>query len=215
MVKFVAVLVAFAFFFTSTCSVFAIESTQTPRTKRDILKQIRTTSSEKRDEKTEALKEKLASKTAQLKGRFLKFKDQKKAERAERINENLNKINEKRIKQMSKHLEKMKKLLARLSSWVEEQGKKGKDTTEAKTAIEKSKQAIDKAQTAVNEQKSKDYSLEASSEAKIKDEAKAMRDKLHQDLSSTRKLVIDAKQSLANAIRVAAKTLGGLKGNGK
>ena len=48
-----------------------------------------------------------------------------------------------------------------------------------------------------------DYTIEATKEATIKTDARAVRDKLHTDLKATRKLVIEAKQAVGNAIRVA------------
>lgn len=150
-----------------------------------------------------------ASKAAVLKANLLKFKDQKKAALVEKINDTLAMINKKRTDQMNKNLDTMSKILSRLETYVNELT--GKDTTDAKKAIADAKSAITIVRTAVDAQSKKDYTLEATSEAIIRTDAKAARDSLHKDLKATRKLVIDAKQAVAYAIEVAAITVKGNK----
>lgn len=149
------------------------------------------------------LKEKIASRHAELKARLERFRDQKKATAAARISENLNKINDKQTDQMLKHLDKMTAILDKLEGRVERGTPDIKDPAKARVAIASASAAIASAEAAVKAQAEKDYTLTGSSEATIRAEAKAMRDKLHADLQAVRKLVIDAKQAVANAIRVA------------
>lgn len=163
-------------------------------------------------ERLETRKENIASRTAALKTRLAKFKDQKKADRVEKFNENLNKINENRTNSMLKFIDRMSEILAKVEARVN--SVTDKDTSSAKAAIAEAKTKIDTAKAAVEAQAGKDYTITVSTETKVKDDAKVVKESLHSDLQSVKQLVTDAKQAVANAIRVAASTLGGV-GNGK
>lgn len=139
--------------------------------------------------KIENRQEIIASKAAQLKLKIQAFKDQRKAERVQRISDNLNKINTNRTEQMSKNLEIMTDILNKL-------GSSGGQTSSASAAITNAK-------TAVTVQAQKDYTIQVTTEAKAKIDAKATYDQLATDLQTTRKLVIAAKQSLMEAIQAA------------
>lgn len=140
----------------------------------------------------ELTKEKLASKAAALKSKLQAFKDQKKALLAERINANLNVINQNQTRQMQKNLGIMSAILDKLEA------RGGTSNT-----ILKAKETIASASSAVIAQSQKDYTITVTSETKIKADAKLARDKLHADLTAVRKLVIEAKQSVVNAIKEA------------
>ena len=154
-------------------------------------------------QRMEGLKERIASKHAELKVRLDQFRDQKKATAAARISENLNKINDKQTEQMLKHLDKMTAILDKLEDRVDRGTPDIKDPAKAKVAIASASAAIASASAAVNAQAEKDYTLTGSSESTIRAEAKAARDRLHADLQAVRRLVIDAKQAVGNAIRIA------------
>lgn len=149
------------------------------------------------------LKEKMATREAALKTKLKAFRDQKKATVAERVNTNLNGINAKRTDQMSGALTRMTNILTKLEERVNGATSDIKDPTTAKAAITDAKAAIATAQDAVVAQSEKDYTLTVTSEAKVKQDTQAVREQLHSDLKSTRNLVIKAKQSVANAIRIA------------
>lgn len=153
-----------------------------------------------------------ASKAAVLKARLKLFKDQRKAAMVEKINDTLARINKNRTDSMMKNLERMSQILTKVENFINSVS--GKDTTDAKKAVADAKVAIDTAKVAVDAQSKKEYTIEATSEATIRQDAKAARDSLHQDLQTTRKLVIDAKKAVANAIMVTATTVKGVK-NGK
>lgn len=145
----------------------------------------------------------LASKAAALKLRLQTFKDTKKAEIAERVNTNLNNVNQNRTSQMQKHLETMSSILDRLEARVNKQTPDIKDPVSAKAAIAAARETIATTSAAVSEQALKDYTIQVTSETRIRIDAKTQRDKLHTDLLALRKKVIDAKQAVANAIKVA------------
>lgn len=135
--------------------------------------------------------EKIASKTATLKTKLEAFKNKNKAAAAERINTNLNTINQNQTTQMQRHLDAMTVILNKLETRV----------SSPSAAIATARANIASASAAVAAQSEKDYTITVTSEAKIKTDAKKQRDALHADLLALRKIVIDAKQSVGNAIR--------------
>lgn len=181
-----AILILFSLLLITSYPVWAQESTTGGGTRKDRIK-------ERIEEKRETLKEKVATREAALKAKLQAFKDQKKAEIVERISGNLNRINAQRTEQMLKHLDKMTAILNKLEDRV----------NQGSPATAESKAKIASAEAAVKAQADKDYTLTVTSERKVKADAQAVRDRLHQDLQAVRKLAIDAKQSVANAIRVA------------
>lgn len=169
---------------------------------------------ESMDKRLQEHKELMASKAVELKAKLAEFKDKKRAAIVEKVNTVLNIINTKRTDEMKKHLAKMSELLAKLEDRVDAKDAQGKDTTAANAAIASASAAIASASSAVDAQALKDYTVTISSESAARADTKATRNRLHQDLQAVRKLVIDAKQALSNAIRIAATTLGGI-GDGK
>lgn len=177
---------------------FAKEAT-TSTTARDKIQERIDANKEKVEVKKEAtaqriatVKEKMATREAALKAKLDKFRDKKKAETVNKVNANLNQINQKQTEQMLKHLDKMSALLTKLET------QKGSNV-ESSTA----NAAIASASAAVKVQAAKDYTLTVASESTVRKDAKKIRDALHTDLRNVRKLVIDAKQAVANAIRTA------------
>ncbi len=146
---------------------------------------------------------KIASHEAQIRTKIQAFKDKQKAQIATRINTNLNKINQNQTDQMLKNLDLMSSLLDKLTARVNQGTPDIKDPATANQAIADARAAIDAARTAVEAQAQKDYTINVTTETKIKLDAKAQRDQLYKNIMATRKLVIDAKQAVSNAIRVA------------
>ena len=75
--------------------------------------------------------------------------------------------------------------------------------TSKRTTIADARTVIASASSEIKLQAEKDYTLQITSESKARAEAQAVREKLHTDLQSVRKLVINAKQTVSNVIRVA------------
>lgn len=149
------------------------------------------------------MRAKIASREAILRAKLQKFKDQRKAEVAERVNTNLNRINQNQTQRMLKHLEKMTAILNRLEDRVNKGTPDIKDPAAARAAIASARSSIATASATALAQAQNDYTITVTSETTVRADAKKSRDKLHADLSAVRKLVIDAKQAVANAIRVA------------
>ncbi len=186
--KTVAIISLTAILFASP--VFAIEGTSQQKV-------------DTRIQKLENMRDKIASREAKMRLRFQEFKDKQKATIAERVNINLNKINQNQTDQMFKHLDKMSALLDKLTDRVSRGSPDIKDPVAANQALADARAAIDTAKTAVQTQAQKDYTITVTTEANIRRDAQAKRDALHTDIRATRKLVIDAKQSVANAISIA------------
>lgn len=196
-----AILIGLSFLAVSAYPVLAVDSTGSA-VKPPARNQIEARK-ESIGNKAEAIREKLASKTASLRLKLQTFKDKKKAETADKVNINLNNINQKQTAQMQKHLDKMSAILDKLEARVESGKPDIKGPAAARTAIASARATIASVSAVVSAQALKDYTIIVTSEGRIGLDAKTQRDKLHTDLLSLRKIVIDAKQAVANAIRIA------------
>ena len=179
------------------------QNAASPAAKKAEIKQKIETKMETIQEKLEAKKAQIATREAALKAKLESFKDQKKATIAARVSENLNKINDKQTEQMLKHLDKMTSILDKLEARVDQGRPDIKDPAKARLAIASASATVASASAAVNDQSAKDYTLQVSSEGKVKDDAKTARNRLFTDLKKVRQMVIDAKQAVAAAIRAA------------
>lgn len=163
--------------------------------------------------KIASIQDRVASRTAQLKLKLNNFRDQKRAQVVERVNDSLAKINQIRTDNMLKNLSSMSNIISKLENRVN--GVTDKDTTAAKSAIDSAKIAISTAQTAVTAQSQKDYPIEATSEATIKDEVVGARLNLHSDLKTIHELVVAARKAVGKAIETTVQTLTGRGTNGQ
>lgn len=150
-----------------------------------------------------ATKERVATKEAALRVRLEVFKDRKKAEVVERVNKNLNNINKKMTGQMLKHLQRMTSILNKLEARVNSAKPDVKDVASARKAIADAKASMASASAAVQAQAENDYTITVSSETRAKTDVQKVREQLHNDLGALRQLVVEAKQAVAKAIRVA------------
>lgn len=184
-------------------SAFAQDATSTATTRKEKVQQRVETRKETAEQRITALKEKAASREAAMKAKLQTFRDKQKAQIAERVNTNLNKINQKITSEMLKYLTRMSEILAKLETRVNTGSPDIKDVISAKEAIASASASIALAQEAVQAQSEKDYTITVTSEAKIRQDAQNMRKQLHTDLQTVRKLVVDAKQAVGSAIRIA------------
>lgn len=178
------------FLFSPLYPVFAQnDSTSSAGSRRDV------------EARLQQIKDRIASRQAELKAKLNKFRDQKKAEIAQRVSDNLNMINKKRTSEMGFFLDKMSNILDRVEKKASESASA---SSSAQPAVVSARQAINTARTAVTNQSVKDYTLTVTSESKVRIDAKADRDRLFSDLKATRELVIAAKQAVAKAIAALA-----------
>lgn len=160
-------------------------------------------------ERMDQLKLRIATKEAALKEKLNKFRNKQKAQIAERINETLKNINEKITNAFRRHLQTLTNILDKLENRVSANKPDIKNPEAATAAINNAKSAIASASAAVEEQADKDYVVEATSEATIREDMKKVKEQLHSDLREVRELVIGARQAVANAIKVAKSNTGG------
>ena len=215
--KFTALIAAAALFLVLSFSALAKDATPTTSARDETQTRIEDKRAqlevrrENIQSKLEMRRAEIASKAAQLRQRLQQFKDQTKALLVDRINTVLDQINQRQTQQMKKHLEKMSAILDRVEERVNEATTSGQNTASASAAINDANEAIASASAAVDEQMAMDYTIAVSTESAVRVDAKKARDALHQDLRDVRSLVIAAKQAVANAIKVTATTLKGLK----
>lgn len=165
---------------------------------------------ERFENRIEAKKERIASRAAALKEKLSKFRDKRKAAIAERVNENLNKINERRTDAMLKHLDRMSAILGKITGRVNEATAAGKTLTAATQALGQAQVSIETARSAVLTQAEKDYTIEATAEARIRDDARLARNNLHKDLKAVHELMVVARKAVANAISEGVSSLKGV-----
>ncbi len=190
--------------------VYAEDATTSSSGRKDALKDRLETKKTNAQEKLQNIKDRVASKAATLKNKLRAFRDQRKAKLAEKVNERLSMINKNRTEQMLKRLDRMSEVLTKLEKRIGEVSNKPQ-VSSVQAAITTAKSDIEKAKAAVEDQSQKDYTIQISSEATVKADAKAARDSLHQDLKAVHELVIKARQSVSSAIKTAATNLGGIK----
>lgn len=168
---------------------------------------------EKRMDKVEdrllSLKDRMASRAAELRKKLDKFKDKIKAGRLENINTNLNTINSRRTSQMQEVLKKISAVLEKIKAKTTEAGNAGKDVTAINTAIAALETEWAQADAAVKAQAEKDYSVTVNSETTAKDDVSSIRDSLKTDLQATHTQVVEARQALAKALSTALSSISG------
>lgn len=190
--KISAILVLVCILLIAACPALAVDASAGAATRKDKIQERIDTRKENVAERMEAKKEKMATREAALKTKLEKFKDKKKAEAADRINTNLNRINQNQTDQMLKYLDKMSAILTKLET-----------STGSQSAIADSRASIASATAAVKAQAAKDYTISVTSESTVKSDAQKARGQLHTDLKNVRQMVVDAKQSVAKAIKTA------------
>ena len=164
---------------------------------------------ERIEDRMENLKDKMASRAAALKEKLAKFKDKTKANRLENINNNLNTVNDRRTNQMREALEKIASVLERIKAKTEEAAGAGKDVAAINAAIAEAESEWMEADVAVKSQAEKDYSIVVNTESTVKTDASSARDTLKADLNMAHTQLVEARQTLANALSTALSSIKG------
>ncbi len=143
------------------------------------------------DARRAEVKGEIEKRHVELKTKLAAFKNKVKAEIAGRIADNLTKLNERLTDQMAAQIDKMKNIMARVAAG-DVNGDGAADIAAANTAIAD-------AAAAVTAQAGKTYTVNVTTEAKIKVDVGAARQQLHDDL----KVVEDKMQAARQAVRKA------------
>lgn len=153
-------------------------------------------------ERTEALKEKQASRAANmsarreaLKEKIAAIKDKRKQSLVERIDEKLANVNKNITNQFVKALERISALLDKLEAKAKTLEENGADTTAFNTALEKARDDVATAQSAVSSQAGKEYNAAIKDEDSLKNTMGEVMQSLQADLKTIRELVFTAKKS--------------------
>lgn len=156
-----------------------------------------------------SVRDKMASRAAELSKKLAKFKDKIKAGRVEKISTNLNTINSRRTTQMQEVLQKIASVLERIKTKTQEAAGAGKDVAAVNTAISNLEKEWAEADAAVKAQADKDYSIVVNTESTVKTDASLARDSLRTDLQAAHTQVVEARQALANALSTALSSIKG------
>lgn len=151
-------------------------------------------------DRMEAMKDKMATRSAALKAKLQRFRDKAKATKVENINTNLNELNTRHTNQMANTLTRISTALEKLKTWVAEQETAGKDVTSLKQAITETETAWTAADAAVKDQADNDYTIVVNTESTVKTDAQTARNSLQNDLKSVHDQIVSVKQTLATAL---------------
>lgn len=160
------------------------------------------------------LEDKIASRSALLREKLLKFKDKNKANRVQEVNTNLNAVNSRATSQMSEVLQKISGFLERLKEKTAKAESEGKEVSAANAAIATVEIQWNEADAAIKAQTEKDYSIVINTEATVASDAASARTSLRTDLQATHMEVVQARQALSDAIATTLSLIkGGNNGN--
>lgn len=137
----------------------------------------------------------LEQKREEFSERLHLVRDEKKQESLVRINDNLSKINEKWVAHWNRVLVRLSEILVKIEARADAAGAD-------KTAINSAKTAIGRAQDAVNTQAGKTYVIEIVDEASLGETVSSAIAGLRNDMSVVKAAVMDARDAVANALRV-------------
>lgn len=144
-------------------------------------------------------------KREEFKTRLQELKDVRKKTLVERIDTRITTMNTNRTNHFLDVLERLEVILDRIRDKAETAKTNGKDTSELEAAITAASDALSLARSAVAAQAGKEYIIDASSEAGLKNNVGKIISQLRIDLSSTHKAVINAKQAVRKAATELAK----------
>ena len=146
--------------------------------------------------KLEARREQLQEKLAQL-------SDERKSRLAENINNALSRLNERWTDHFGDVLDKLTEILDKIEARVQTLKANGTDTVLADSAIATARTAITTAESAVTEQAGKDYTIEISEEATLREDITMTKNQLKADLRAVHELIKTARE----AVRAVIQTL--------
>lgn len=170
---------------------------------REAIKEKREQSKEEAKEKREEAEKKIEALRADLKVRLQKIKDERKKQVVEKIANELNALNKRMLEHYSNVLDKLEKSLERVSERADRGESRGLNVATVRTAIADADKAIDASRVAIIAQASSTYTVEITTEEKLKADVGKARQALHADLKKVR----DTVKSAHDAVRKAAVTL--------
>ncbi len=155
----------------------------------------------------ETAKEAVKVKREELKKRLGEIKDERKKAAATRLDEQMNRLNERWTTHFTDVLDHLDDVLGKIQIRADKAVSLGKDVSAVKTAVDAAKVAIASARTAVETQAKKTYIATITSDAKLGEAFKSVRDQLHKDLTDLRDGPV---KNARDAVQNAARSLGGV-----
>jgi hypothetical protein len=131
--------------------------------------------------------------------RLQQIKDQRKQQIVLRLNERFENLNKITTTHFNEVLGKLEKVLERIGTRADKVQSRGLDVSAVRLAIADAQKAIAEAKTAVAAQAAKTYPLAITTENKLREEIKIVRDSLHTDLKTTRTKVVSARDAVHKA----------------
>lgn len=156
-------------------------------------------------EETKAARE---VKREEFKVRLQTIKDEKKQALTERIDAKMETANQKATDKMATSLQRMQEVLTKIQTQATSLKASGVNTASLDLAMLNAQADIDSAETAVAAQAAKSYTAQITTEATLRRTVGAAVSQLRNDLQATHKTVIEAKQSLQEAVRELGKLRG-------
>lgn len=180
--------------------------------RREELKKQLESSREEFKKKVEAAREEAKTRVRAAREEFRKrveqIKDERKKEIAKRLAEQMNLINERWTTHFFMNvLDRLDDILGKIQIRADKAAALGKDVSAAKSAITAAKAAIASARTAVEAQSKKVYTVTITSDEKLGEAFKSVRDQLHKDLTALRDVIKAAR----DAVQSAARSLSGIR----
>lgn len=160
-------------------------------------------------QKREAIATKSATGMEEFKKRMAEIRDARKKAIVERIAVKIPNANTRLTNKMTDALTKLTQILNRIKNKAANLAASGQNTTALYTAITEAETAIASAKAAVEEQASKEYSANITTDAGLRSVIGQMVSQFRLDIQAVHKLMVEARQAVAEAIAEAAK-LGGI-----
>lgn len=137
---------------------------------------------------------------------FPRVRDAALRKAAQHINEQLTAVNKKWTGVLDRFLTQLQKILDRISASAEKRKARGADVAVANETIAKARTALDAARVAVREQAGKTYDLDDATDISVRDQLRAARAQLHDDLAAVVAKVRAAHRAVSDAARALARS---------
>ncbi|GEM_PF-3463964 len=175
---------------------------------RGMVKEKREALKDEIEKEREAVKGKIEANRKALKVKLKTIKDESKRGVVETLSGKFDALNAERVRHFGEALDKLGLVLGRINDRAAKAKTGGKDVAAVETAAAAAQKAIDDARTAVTAQAGKVYKVTVTTEAKLKDDLKKVRDLYQADIKAVEEKVKAARE----AVHTVATTLAGIPG---
>lgn len=153
--------------------------------------------------RTEETKKKMEMGRAEFKKKLETVKDEKKKQIAERLDSQMAELNSRRVQNFTDTANRLNEILNKIVTHTDKVELAGGDVSSVRTSITAAQGATESARAAITTQAGKTYVVAITTEANLKNDVGAVRQKLETDLKTVRV----ALQSVRDAVKKAAQSL--------